>query len=184
LDPERRDPVSEIKLPIEVGQKFLSCGKEVEIVCATGKRPGFPVIDNYGDTYTLDGECREDDDCDLQPLPVAIHEGVEFCGPEYHAEFERLRAKVAEMEKQQSNGCDPELLEKVLSDLHGDKESFRDTLTNLPEIMRSICDYAEYVVSRGGSTCCWSIIGKMTSHGSGVASAIYELYRTRKKGGV
>jgi hypothetical protein len=81
-----------IKLPIEVGQKFLSAGVEVEIVCVTGKTQGYPVIDNYGDIHTLDGLCREDDDYRLQPIPVMITEGVEFSGPEYRKEFEGLAA--------------------------------------------------------------------------------------------
>lgn len=90
-----------IKLPIEVGQKFLSSSTEVEIVCVNGKRPNHPVIDNYGDCYTKSGEIDPSDYghyCDLQPIPAAITEGVEFSGEAYRAEFERLVKEGRELE--------------------------------------------------------------------------------------
>lgn len=89
---------------IKVGQKFLSNGVEVEIVCVTGKKSRYPIIDNYGDCYTPDGRRFADiaDSHDLQPIPVKIEEGVKFSGEQYRAEFERLVAEGREFEFLQS----------------------------------------------------------------------------------
>lgn len=80
-------------MEIKVGQKFLSRGDVVEIICVTGKSQNYPVIDDYGRTYSKD--CLfdyrvENHDRDLKPLPVVIQEGVEFSGEQYREEFERL----------------------------------------------------------------------------------------------
>lgn len=86
---------------IKVGQKFLSRGREVEIVCVTGKKPNYPIIDDYSECYTEDGcffDDQTDESLDLQPIPATITEGIEFCGEQYRAEFERLVAEGREFE--------------------------------------------------------------------------------------
>jgi len=82
---------------IKVGQKFLSGGSEVEIVCVTRRHDHFPVVVigcATGDlsVFTTEGKYfyDRDDVRDLRPLPATITEGVEFSGPEYREEFERL----------------------------------------------------------------------------------------------
>ena len=87
-----------IKLPIEVGQKFLSDGLEVVIISVTGKVEQYPVIDDYGDRFGLDGQHEVHRRLNLQPSPVVITEGVEFSGEQYRAEFERLVADGREFE--------------------------------------------------------------------------------------
>ena len=91
--------MSDIQLPIKVGQKFLSNNTEVEIVCVTRRNDHFPVVAigcATGDlsvfTFTNEGKYLYDRDNarDLRPIPVTITEGVEFSGPEYRDEFERL----------------------------------------------------------------------------------------------
>lgn len=78
---------------IKIGQKFLSRGREVEIVCVSGKSPNYPVIDDYGDSYTENGcfyDYKTDDSFDLQPIPATIVEGVEFSGEQYRQQFNEL----------------------------------------------------------------------------------------------
>ena len=73
-------------------------------------------------------------------------------------------------------------LEAVLDCLHGPRESFRKTLIDRDTLLRKVCDYAEIEAKRRRIQP-WSIIGSIMGHGSGVSSAIYELYRAQKKGG-
>lgn len=74
-------------------------------------------------------------------------------------------------------------LESVLDCLHGPRESFFKTLTDRNALLRKVCDYAEIEAKRKRVQP-WSIIGSIMGHGSGVSSAIYELYRKQVKGGV
>lgn len=67
-------------------------------------------------------------------------------------------------------------LERALDILRGPRESFREILTNKDELLRKLCRYAKYKSKHEGVPE-WSIIGEITGHGSGVSSAIYELYR-------
>lgn len=108
-----------IKLPIEVGQKFLSDGEVVEIISVTRKHKSFPVVavgDTTGNVSVFSTEGKyfhdRDNDRDLQPIPVVITEGVEFCGPEYRDEFERLVKAGRKFEVRIANGewipCRPE----------------------------------------------------------------------------
>jgi len=71
-----------------------------------------------------------------------------------------------------------EKLERVLNGLYGPRDSFREILTNTKDLLRKVCDYAEYRARRKRCEP-WSIIGEITNHGSGVSAAIYELYRKR-----
>jgi hypothetical protein len=88
--------MSEIKLPIVVGQKFLSGNDEFVVRFIDGKQNGRPVCaENSTGTlriFTLEGEFNQGHGMfDLQPIPVvAITEGVEFCGPEYADGFKEL----------------------------------------------------------------------------------------------
>lgn len=73
---------------------------------------------------------------------------------------------------------DPQRLESSLVGLHGKKSTFRPILANPIVLMEKVCRYAECKAGkRNGPE--WSIIGLITGHGSGVASAIYELYRKK-----
>jgi len=89
--------VSEIKLPIEVGQKFLSDNVTVVIRYVDGhcrERPiGAETPDGGVRLFAANGRFSNNDNYhgyDLQPLPVVITEGVEFSGEQYREEFERL----------------------------------------------------------------------------------------------
>ena len=69
-------------------------------------------------------------------------------------------------------------VDSLLDCLRGDREHFRKVLTDPARLMEKVCRNAEHVASRKGVPA-WSVIGSWTGHGSGVASAIYELYRPR-----
>ncbi len=71
--------------------------------------------------------------------------------------------------------ADPEGLEEALEHLRGNKDKFRAVLTDTSELLASMCDYADRMAKKKRLPA-WSIIGDITSHGSGVSSAIYELY--------
>lgn len=73
-------------------------------------------------------------------------------------------------------------LEEVLDSLRGPREAFRRDITDIDTLMMRVCDYAESVAKRKRREP-WAIIGEITCHGSGVSSAIYELYRRREEGG-
>lgn len=70
------------------------------------------------------------------------------------------------------------LLEQLLDGLRGPRDEFRKTLQDKDKLLQQMCSYAEYMSSKRG-VAPWSVIGEITSHGSGVSSAIYELYRRR-----
>jgi hypothetical protein len=72
-----------------------------------------------------------------------------------------------------------EKLEQVLNSLNGPKDVFRKNITDIDTLMMRVCDYAEAIAKRKRCEP-WSIIGEITCHGSGVSSAIYELYRRRE----
>lgn len=67
-------------------------------------------------------------------------------------------------------------VDEVLDELRGPRESFRATLTDKDKLLSQMCRYAEREARRKRVPP-WSIIGEITDHGSGVASAIYALYR-------
>lgn len=73
------------------------------------------------------------------------------------------------------------LLDHVLDQLAGPREHFRKTLQDKDRLLQQMCSYAEYMGKKQGVPP-WYIIGKITSHGSVVSSAIYELYRRRDDG--
>ena len=70
------------------------------------------------------------------------------------------------------------LLETVLDDLRGPRESFRELLTNKDNLLARIIRCAERK-ARATRREIWAVIGEITGHGSGVSAAIYELYRDR-----
>lgn len=77
---------------------------------------------------------------------------------------------------------DSRRVEEVLDCLRGPRDAFRKDITDIDKLMTSVCDYAEAQAKKKRCEP-WSIIGEITNHGSGVSSAIYELYRRREKGG-
>ena len=60
------------------------------------------------------------------------------------------------------------------------RDTFREILLDVEKIMRGVCRYAERVAKKKRVPP-WSVISKMTNNGSGVSSAIYELYRDNQK---
>ena len=62
--------------------------------------------------------------------------------------------------------------------LGGDPEKFRQILTDKDALLAKVCKYAKRRAAREKCQP-WSIIGMIFGHGSGVSSAIYELYRDR-----
>lgn len=72
----------------------------------------------------------------------------------------------------------PEGIDQVLEGLRGNKEHFRKVLLDKSKLLREMCDYAERVAKRRRLEP-WSIVSDITNHGSGVSSAIYELYRSK-----
>lgn len=74
--------------------------------------------------------------------------------------------------------AEPEGIDQVLEGLNGNKESFRKNLTDRSELLSKVCDYAERVAKKKRLEP-WSIIKDITCHGSGVSSAIYQLYRRK-----
>ena len=69
-------------------------------------------------------------------------------------------------------------VDDVLAFLHGDLDKFREILTDKEKLLEKVCCYAEYKAKRK-KVPAWSVIGEIFCHGSGVSSAIYELYRNR-----
>lgn len=67
-------------------------------------------------------------------------------------------------------------VDEVASNLRGPKEDFIRTLQDKDALLANVCRYAEYVAKKKKCEP-WSIIGQIMGHGSGVSSAIYELYR-------
>jgi hypothetical protein len=74
--------------------------------------------------------------------------------------------------------AEPEGIDKVLEGLTGPKDHFRKVLTDKSAILQSVCDYAERTALAEGVPP-WAIVSDITAHGSGVSSAIYELYRRK-----
>lgn len=70
----------------------------------------------------------------------------------------------------------PTGLDAVLAGLNGRPEVFREILLDKSKLLKGMCDYAERIAKRKRVEP-WAIISEMTQHGSGVSSAIYELYR-------
>ena len=64
----------------------------------------------------------------------------------------------------------------MLDSLRGPRESFRESLTSIDHLMGRACVYAEYW-SKKKRVQPWSILGEIFGHGSGVSSALYELYK-------
>lgn len=62
-----------------------------------------------------------------------------------------------------------------LSRLQGSTEYFRECLQS-DAIMERVCQFAELEAERRHCEP-WNIIGEVTGHGSGVSSAIYEVYK-------
>jgi len=70
----------------------------------------------------------------------------------------------------------PLTIDEALETIHGPSEEYRPLLQ--PEaILSRICRVAEFWAGREGVEP-WSIIGRITGHGSGVSNAIYQVYRT------
>lgn len=69
------------------------------------------------------------------------------------------------------------LLEELLDRLCGPRDEFRRQILDTDALLRCFMSYAE----RKGKRPAWSIVGEITGHGSGVATAIYEYYRDRSK---
>lgn len=73
-------------------------------------------------------------------------------------------------------------VERALNMLRGPRESYRPILTDRDKILARICSYAKRTAAGDDerrSVPVWSVISDITGHGSGVSSAIYELYRER-----
>ncbi len=70
-----------------------------------------------------------------------------------------------------------ERLKRATANLRGD--GLAEIVGNADGLMAKVCWYAK---NRAAREKCepWSIIGKITGHGSGVSAAIYECYRERK----
>lgn len=74
---------------------------------------------------------------------------------------------------------DSRRVEEVLDRLRGPRDAFRKDITDIDKLMTSVCDYAERQAKKKRCEP-FSVIGEITNHGSGVSSAIYELYRRRE----
>jgi len=70
-------------------------------------------------------------------------------------------------------------VDDVLKSLRGDPENFRQILTDKDTLLQKLCRYAKRK-GEDQNVPAWSIIGEVLGHGSGVSSAIYELYREYK----
>lgn len=94
----------------------------------------------------------------------------------------------AELTEPENDGSNPDVAETkgarptvddVLKSLRGNPETFREILTDKDKLLAKVCKYAAWKCQDAGVPP-WSIIGEITGHGSGVSSAIYELYREYK----
>lgn len=74
--------------------------------------------------------------------------------------------------------AEPDGIEKALGSLGENKEDFRQVLMDKSEIIKRVCDYADHRASQEGGPP-WAFISDVTSHGSRVSAAIYELYRRK-----
>ena len=75
-----------------------------------------------------------------------------------------------------------ERVENAISGLRGNRDYFRSIVTDKDELLHSMCGYAKDEAERQRCEP-WSIISEITGHGSGVSSAIYEIYRRRDDDG-
>ena len=67
-------------------------------------------------------------------------------------------------------------VDEVLERLRGDRETFRKIVADKDQLLAKLCKYAKWK-GESESVPPWSIVGEILGHGSGVSSAIYELYR-------
>ena len=67
-------------------------------------------------------------------------------------------------------------IDEVLPRLHGNPDTFRQILADKDELLAKLCRYAKWK-GKEQNVPPWSIVGEILGHGSGVSSAIYELYR-------
>lgn len=67
-------------------------------------------------------------------------------------------------------------IDDVLAKLNGPRETFLEILTDTEGLLEKVCSYASRTADEEGVEP-WVIISRMTHHGSGISSAIYELYR-------
>lgn len=70
-------------------------------------------------------------------------------------------------------------LEAVLDTLRGPRDQFRRDLTDTDTLLADFMDHVEQLAKKRRQPP-WSIVGEITNHGSGVSSAIYELYRRKR----
>lgn len=85
------------------------------------------------------------------------------------------RLKAALDEVAEGTEMPNEKLEAVIKCLNGSPERFRKILSDKDELLAKICRNAALRAKRKRVPA-WSIIGEITGHGSGVSSAIFELY--------
>lgn len=71
-------------------------------------------------------------------------------------------------------------IELVLDGLRGPREGFREILTDTDTLMADLMAFVDVCAKRRKQEP-WSLIGQITGHGSGVSSAIYELYRRKSQ---
>ena len=69
-------------------------------------------------------------------------------------------------------------VDDLIDRLRGDRETFRAILGDRDGLLAKMCRYAKFRAEQEHLPA-WSIVGEITGHGSGVSSAIYELYRDR-----
>ena len=69
-------------------------------------------------------------------------------------------------------------IEEALDGLRGPREVFRKALTDKDKLLSYFMTHAEKMAKKQRLPV-WSIVGEITGHGSGVLSAIYELYRRK-----
>lgn len=66
-------------------------------------------------------------------------------------------------------------IEDVLKRMNGNPDSFRMILTDRTELLAKVCDYADNLADRR-RTEPWVIMKEIFGHGSGVSSAIFQIY--------
>jgi hypothetical protein len=70
-------------------------------------------------------------------------------------------------------------IDAVLDSLRGPRGEFRKAVTDTDEILANFMAFVEKLAKKRKQPT-WSLVGQITGHGSGVASAIYELYRRKR----
>jgi hypothetical protein len=71
---------------------------------------------------------------------------------------------------------DNDRLEAAIKNINGSRAYFIEKLSDRNELLAKVCDYCERLAKRKRLPP-WSIMGDITTHGSGVSGAIYEMYR-------